>query len=129
MSVAPLSPISPPSPSSTSTSSSARPPTSIDRFARLGYIHQGDLGIPDREAFLTPPHPIRHNLYVCPPQSREFQRHIAFRNHLRTHPEAAQQYGNLKKSLAAQFRNDRDAYLAGKTNFITSILNKSTPST
>jgi GrpB-like predicted nucleotidyltransferase (UPF0157 family) len=104
--------------------SAADLPAAIERLATLGYIHQGDLGIPQREAFLTPPHPIRHNLYVCPPESREFQRHIAFRNYLRAHPEAAQQYGDLKKSLAAQFRDDRDAYLAGKTNFITNILNQ-----
>jgi GrpB-like predicted nucleotidyltransferase (UPF0157 family) len=106
--------------------SAADLPAAIDRLAQLGYIHQGDLGIPEREAFLTPPHAIRHNLYICPPQSREFQRHITFRNYLRTHPEAVQQYGDLKKSLAAQFRDDRDAYLAGKTDFITAILNQCT---
>src|ERR1700744_4662012 len=29
-------------------------PTTIERLATLGYVHQGDLGIPDREAFRTP---------------------------------------------------------------------------
>src|SRR5271156_1928469 len=48
-------------------------PGAIERLARLGYVHQGDLGIPEREAFLTPADVPSHHLYVCPPHSREFQ--------------------------------------------------------
>ena len=29
-------------------------PAAIERLAALGYAHQGDLGIPEREAFLAP---------------------------------------------------------------------------
>jgi len=51
--------------------------------------------------------------------SHEFwPRHITFRDHLRTHPESAAQYAALKRSLAEQYRHDRDAYTEAKTDFI-----------
>ena len=40
----------------------------VDRLATIGYIHEGDLGIKDREAFkyLDKLHLMAHHLYVCP---------------------------------------------------------------
>jgi GrpB-like predicted nucleotidyltransferase (UPF0157 family) len=93
-------------------------PAAIERLARVGYTHQGDLGIAGREAFRSPGGTIAHHLYVCPPPAVEFRRHMAFRNFLRTHPKEAQEYGDLKKFLAAQFPEDRDAYLAGKSELV-----------
>jgi GrpB-like predicted nucleotidyltransferase (UPF0157 family) len=95
----------------------------IERLADLGYLHIGDLGITDREAFRGPPEMPRHNLYVCPLHSREYGRHIAFRNYLRAHPDESQAYSELKKTLAVQFRDDRDAYTEAKTDFVNRILN------
>ena len=97
-------------------------PGAIERLARLGYVHQGDLGIAEREAFLTPAGAPAHHLYVCPPRSREFQRHVAFRDYLRVHPVEAKAYGDLKRALAAQFRDDRDAYMAGKDELVKELL-------
>lgn len=97
-------------------------PEAIERLARLGYVHQGDLGIAEREAFLTPAGATAHHLYVCPPNSREFKRHVAFRDYLRVHPAEAKAHGDLKKALAAQFRDDRDAYMAGKDELVKEIL-------
>jgi GrpB-like predicted nucleotidyltransferase (UPF0157 family) len=94
-------------------------PIAIERLAELGYSYQGDLGITGREAFKAPADDPPHHLYVCSPRSREFERHIAFRDYLRTHPTEAKAYGDLKWSLAAKFREDRDAYVAGKTDFVT----------
>jgi GrpB-like predicted nucleotidyltransferase (UPF0157 family) len=96
----------------------------IDRLATLGYVHQGDLGIPGREAFLTPANSVPHHLYVCPSGSREFQRHLAFRDYLRTHPHAAAAYGELKKSLASHFRDNRSAYTDAKSGFVEDILSR-----
>ena len=97
-------------------------PVAIERLAGLGYVHQGNLGIPEREAFLTPAGMPAHHLYVCPPHSPEFQRHVAFRDYLRAHPAEAKAYGDLKKALAAQFRDDRNAYMAGKDELVKEIL-------
>jgi GrpB-like predicted nucleotidyltransferase (UPF0157 family) len=98
-------------------------PTVIARLSSLRYVHQGDLGIPGREAFQNPPGTFPHHLYVCLPDCAQFQRHLKFRDHLRTHPLDARTYASLKRQLAAQFTNDRDAYTSGKTEFINSILN------
>src|ERR1700687_2280992 len=57
-------------------------PEAIDRIASLGYIHRGNLGIPEREAFFAPANDPPHHLYVCPSCSAEFRRHMAFRDYL-----------------------------------------------
>ncbi len=98
--------------------------TAIDRLSPLGYVHQGNLGIPEREAFLSPANSVRHHLYVCPSGSREFRRHLAFRNYLRAHPDAAAAYGELKRSLASEFRDNWSAYTTAKTEFVEDILNR-----
>lgn len=51
----------------------------------------------------------------------QVQRHILFRDYLRAHPEAAQEYSRLKEELARCFPNDRGAYTEGKTEFIQGI--------
>ena len=97
-------------------------PEAIARLATLGYQYQGDLGIPDREAFLARAPDPRHHLYVCPPTSREFRRHIAFRDYLRANQEAVSRYAGLKRSLAAKFPNDWAAYTNGKSEFVARAL-------
>jgi GrpB-like predicted nucleotidyltransferase (UPF0157 family) len=96
-------------------------PAAIARLATLGYIHQGDLGIPGREAFLSPTGSTPHHLYLCPPHSAELRRHLALRNYLRNHPEEARKYGDLKKALALRFADDRAAYQAGKSEFVVEL--------
>jgi GrpB-like predicted nucleotidyltransferase (UPF0157 family) len=94
----------------------------IERLATLGYVHRGNLGIEDREAFQNPVGLPSHHLYVCRAGSLGLLNPLALRDYLRTHPEAARAYGELKKSLAAKFPDDIDSYLDGKTDFILRIL-------
>jgi len=96
-------------------------PAVVVRLATLGYVHRGDLGIPGREAFRSPAGAPLHHLYVCPPHSAEFRRHLALRNYLRSHPKEAGEYGALKKALALRFADDRDAYQAGKSEFVSKL--------
>jgi GrpB-like predicted nucleotidyltransferase (UPF0157 family) len=107
-------------------------PGAIAKLATVGYEHQGDLGIPGREAFRNPSRDVprdgsgrewpEHHLYVCAEDSRELARHVALRDHLRAHPAAAREYGDLKRSLARQHPTDIDSYIRGKTAFIEAIL-------
>jgi GrpB-like predicted nucleotidyltransferase (UPF0157 family) len=97
-------------------------PEVIARLAALGYRHEGDLGITGREAFASPAAAPAHHLYVCTADSRELASHLAFRDYLRTHPEQARAYADLKRSLAAQFRSDRDAYSRSKAPFVEQAL-------
>jgi GrpB-like predicted nucleotidyltransferase (UPF0157 family) len=96
-------------------------PAAIDVLTGLGYEHLGDLGVKDREAFRRPPGSERHNLYVCPDGGEGLRNHLAIRNHLRRHPEAADAYAALKRRLAAD-APDIDAYVVGKTDMIISFL-------
>jgi GrpB-like predicted nucleotidyltransferase (UPF0157 family) len=104
-------------------------PAAIERLANLGYIHRGDLGIPEREAFRAPAGDPPHHLYVCPPCSTEFRRHLAFRHYLRAHPEDAKIYGDLKIALTQRFREDRPAYNAAKSEFVMEMTSRAITAT
>lgn len=98
-------------------------PEVILRLGCLGYVHEGDLGVPDREAFKyeSKPDLMRHHLYVCPEDSMEYQRHIAFRNYLRAHPADCERYSRLKIMLAQKFPQDINQYIKGKEAFILEV--------
>ncbi|MCM3204760.1 MULTISPECIES: GrpB family protein [Paenibacillus] len=109
-------------------------PQAIKKLEELGYIHEGDLGIKNREAFarrdVYVPYTSKgsekheHHLYVCNRESEELKRHIMFRDILRKHPLLVSEYANLKFQLANKYSNNRQAYNAGKTEFITRIMNE-----
>jgi GrpB-like predicted nucleotidyltransferase (UPF0157 family) len=94
----------------------------IRRLASIGYRHEGDLGIADREAFAHATGLSSHHLYVCSSQSAELRRHLLFRDYLRANPEEVGAYAQLKWSLAERFRTDREAYTLAKGDFVTGIL-------
>lgn len=96
--------------------------TGISRLATLGYVHRGDLGVEGREAFDNPDGLPVHHLYLCPRDSVALANHLAIRNYLRTHPEAAREYGELKKRLAERFPHDIDGYIDGKTTMLLTML-------
>ncbi len=105
-----------------STSSDA--PDAIARLVTLGYVHQGDLGIAGHESFRAPANGPPHRLYVCPQDSDLRREQLAFRNYLRSHPDEADEYGELKKELAARFDSDRVGYTEAKTDFVRAVLKK-----
>lgn len=97
-------------------------PPVIGRLQPLGYDHEGDLGVPGRKAFTAAPDTYPHHLYVCAADSAALARHLTFRDLLRAHSETARAYGELKRSLAVQFRHDRAAYTDAKTAFTDAVL-------
>ncbi|MDQ3689721.1 MAG: GrpB family protein [Chloroflexota bacterium] len=94
----------------------------IERLGGLGYRHQGDLGIPGREAFRSPEDTPDHHLYVCPQGSHEYVRHRQFRDHLRSDAAARRAYAELKLTAARAAGTDRDAYTRMKSDFIERAL-------
>lgn len=88
-----------------------------------GYFHEGDLGIAGREAFgyLGKEHLQKHHLYVCTSDSKELRRHLAFRDYLRSHADAAGEYGRIKINAARQFPDSIEGYLRMKGPFIEEI--------
>lgn len=94
----------------------------IEKLATLGYIHRGNLGIQDREAFESPQGLPAHHLYLCPQGSAALANHLALRDLLRRDSAAVAEYGRIKKQLAARFPADIEGYIAGKTDFILAVL-------
>ncbi|MHC4955879.1 MAG: GrpB family protein [Planctomycetota bacterium] len=97
----------------------------IARLETIGYRHNGDQGVPGREAFKRPPDTYRHNLYACAPGALHLRNHLAVRDTLRADPARARAYGDLKRRLAARFPDDIDAYIEGKSEFVLRILAES----
>lgn len=46
---------------------------------------------------------------------------LYFRDYLKSHPDIAREYGELKVKLAGEYKNDRDGYTEKKTDFIKRI--------
>ena len=97
--------------------------TVVQKLETIGYIHEGDLGIKDREAFkyTDKPHLMMHHLYVCPQYSEELHRHITFRDFLRSNPEAVRKYSLIKEKAAELFPNDIDGYIEYKSPCIKEL--------
>lgn len=95
----------------------------VSKLAMIGYTHEGNLGIKDREAFKysDKPHLKKHHLYVCPQQSEELYRHITFRDFLRSNPEAVRKYGLKKETAARLYPDDIEKYMEYKAPCIEEL--------
>ena len=95
----------------------------VSKLETIGYIHEGNLGIKDREAFKysDKPHLKAHHLYVCPQYSEELHRHITFRDFLRSNTEAVKKYSLIKETAAQLFPDNMDKYIEYKSPCIEEL--------
>jgi GrpB-like predicted nucleotidyltransferase (UPF0157 family) len=99
----------------------------IPELEALGYeyVPEFEAEIPQRRFFRKPQKGARtHHLHCVARDSGFFIEHIAFRDYLRSHPDAAAEYLSLKQELAERFRENRDAYNDGKAEFIRALLDR-----
>jgi GrpB-like predicted nucleotidyltransferase (UPF0157 family) len=88
----------------------------------LGYQPKGENGIPGRRYFRKGSDDLHtHHVHVFQADSPEVDRHLRFRDYMRTHPEQAQAYADLKQDLARRFPQDAESYTSGKGSFIQQI--------
>ncbi len=95
----------------------------VERFSMLGYVHtphswaddplrhvfrKGDAGSGRQP----------HHVHVTEPDSEYAQRILAFRDYLRSNPEHAADYGELKRRLSEQFHDDPRAYTDAKSTLV-----------
>jgi GrpB-like predicted nucleotidyltransferase (UPF0157 family) len=99
-------------------------PGVVADLAKHGYAHRGDLGISGREAFQPPPDTFAHHLYACVQDNLGLRNHLALREALQNSDRLVAEYGNLKRKLAERYPHDIDAYIAGKTEFILTVLRR-----
>lgn len=92
---------------------------SVDQhMMSIGYTPKGEFGIPGRRYFQKGGDARTHHLHAF--QSGDFNliRHLAFRDYLRAHPDAARQYSELKRAVAAACGNDLGRYCDGKDAYV-----------
>lgn len=87
----------------------------------LGYQVIGECGIPFRRLFNKDGYPHTANVHIFEAGNPEVERHLRFRDYLRTHDAARDAYGALKLQLAQTYREDRNAYTMAKGDFIQDI--------
>lgn len=103
----------------------ARSLKQIDSASRsleaLGYEAMGAFGIAGRRYFRKDHASGQrtHHLHVFEAESPHVERHIAFRDYLRAHPQIAKAYSDLKANLTGTQGNDPGAYVAGKAHFVS----------
>ncbi len=103
-------------------------PHIVGPLQKLGYQYfpEHETVMPERRYFALPAGAEhrgrgRFHLHIVETTSAFWRRHLAFRNHLRAHPDVAGEYGALKRRLAAEYGSDREGYTEAKTEFITRI--------
>lgn len=100
----------------------------VEPLEKIGYeyVAEHEKLIPERRYFHKgkPPKEQHYHLHMVELTSYFWRRHLLFRNYLRTHPEVAQEYADLKRKLAAQYGSDREGYTTAKTHFIESVVTK-----
>ena len=85
-------------------------------FERAGYEYLGEFGIPGRRYLRKGGDVHTHQIHIFAQSNpHDIERHLAVRDYLRTPPDAARQYGELKAVLAEKFPFDIDGYCDGKT--------------
>jgi len=95
-------------------------PGILTRLRSLGYMHNGDQGIREREVFkpvddmapytFPPRRWMSHHLYICPAASLEFRRHLIFRDALRANDILRQEYERRKLDIVRRSGDDRKVY-------------------
>lgn len=89
------------------------------QLAVIGYHAVGEYGIPGRRFFYKGSDDSRsHHLHIYQSGNPHILRHLIFRDYMRTHPAPAHDYARLKESLARQFPEDMEQYIAGKNAFV-----------
>lgn len=96
-----------------------------DRLAAYGYqyVKAYERSLPDRRFFKRVLDGARtHHVHVVEAGGAYWQRYLNFRDALRGSAELCRQYERIKRGLAVRYCYDRDAYTAGKTGFVESVL-------
>jgi GrpB-like predicted nucleotidyltransferase (UPF0157 family) len=107
----------------------------ITPLEELGYHCRGEFGIPGRIYFRKATDEpdagqiydgVRrtHQIHMYHRDHEQFRWHVAFRDYMRSHPDAATEYEELKRQLAARYTDNIEEYVDGKHEFIREVLRR-----
>ena len=90
---------------------------------KAGYKNKGAQGVKGRKLFVKGPERKRtHYLHVIKKISKEYNKLIFFRDYLKSHKKARDEYNELKKQLAEKFSHNRPLYTKAKSDFINKVI-------
>lgn len=96
-----------------------------EKMAEIGYEGLGEFGLPGRRYFRKGGENRTHQVHMYQfDNETEIERHLAVRDYLRAHKEAATTYGDLKEGLAKKFPADIQGYMEGKDAFVKDLERK-----
>ena len=89
------------------------------KFSELGYEYLGEFGIAGRRYFLKGVYERTHQIHIFQADDwNNIERHLAFRDYMRTHEKERAEYAKIKTALAQRFPYDIDGYCDGKDAFV-----------
>lgn len=90
------------------------------------YVPELEAVFPERRYFRKVSNGRRtHQVHLVERADLEWwERHVAFRDWLREHPEDREVHAALKRELASRYRDDREAYMDAKGEFVARVLAK-----
>ena len=99
----------------------------IQPLKELGYVYWAD-NPDDKKMFFVkgmPPYGEKrtHHVHMVEIDGEFWQRRL-FRDYLRINPQEASRYEKLKRELAVRFRDDREAYTEGKSDYVAEVMEK-----
>jgi GrpB-like predicted nucleotidyltransferase (UPF0157 family) len=100
--------------------------TLVGPIESMGYAYWADNPDKERMFFVKgmPPYGERrtHHIHIMEPSNAAWQRVLAFRDHLRAHPDEAERYQRLKRDLASRHCSDREAYTRAKDTYVLAVV-------
>ncbi len=92
-----------------------------NKFEALGYICQGEYGIPGRRFYWKSKEKRTHHIHLFEQGSPEILRHVAFKDFMIANKNYATAYSLIKKNIAKVFFEDIENYIDGKASFVQMI--------
>ena len=96
---------------------------------KIGYYHNGNQGIEDRDVFKRTGKKtkeildtIQHHLYACPIGSSALERHILSRNFLRKNDWARIKYQQMKYEIAEETNQHKKIYATLKEIYVNDFI-------
>ncbi|MCE7997307.1 MAG: GrpB family protein [Rhodobiaceae bacterium] len=96
-------------------------PSLVPLLEPLGFLYFGAYGIEGRH-FFRRKGDVDVNVHMFETGHIEIERHLVFRDALRSDPKLLAAYQGMKEELAARFPNDVDSYARSKSDFIEGVL-------
>jgi GrpB-like predicted nucleotidyltransferase (UPF0157 family) len=97
----------------------------VPALRQAGYEHRGERGVSGRQFFCRG-NPRTHHLHLVEEGGVLWRGYLLFRDYLRTHAEAAREFADVKRALAARYSGDREGYMTAKSAYVQDLLRRAT---